>query len=177
MDIQKKAMVEALEKSLGIVTTACRAVGVARATHYNWMRDDPEYRAAVESLADMALDFGESQLHKLMQEGSPAAVIFFLKTKGKGRGYVEGSELKVYTPDHAPSWLDGSPIGDIAGYRVLYGRGSGQYDQVAEIDNPSITRYVVENLGPGNWFFAVTVRTEDGLESAPSAEVRKRING
>lgn len=73
--------------------------------------------------------------------------------------------------------VDGSPIGDLAGYRVLYGRGSGQYDQSAEIDNPSITRYVIENLGPGNWFFAVTVRTEDGLESAPSAEVKKRIDG
>jgi hypothetical protein len=60
---------------------------------------------------------------------------------------------------------------------VLYGRGSGKYDRAAEIDNPGVTRYVVEDLGPGNWFFAVTVKTADGLESAPSAEVRKRIDG
>ncbi len=114
MEHTKKIMLEALEKSLGVVTTASRAAGVGRTTHYRWLKEDPEYAELVASLADMALDFGESQLHKLMQEGSAAAVIFFLKTKGKGRGYVEGSELKVYTPDTAPSWLDGSPIGDEA---------------------------------------------------------------
>ena len=91
------------------------------------------------------------------------------------QGSPSGSATLSWTPP--TERVDGSPIGDLAGYRVLYGRGSGQYDQVAEIDNPSITRYVVENLGPGNWFFAVTVRTEDGLESAPSAEVKKRIDG
>jgi hypothetical protein len=111
---RKKALLAALEKSLGVVTTACRAAGINRDTHYRWLKEDPEYAEQVASLADMALDFGESQLHKLMQDGSAAAVIFFLKTKGKGRGYVEGSELKVYTPDTAPSWLDGSPIGNEA---------------------------------------------------------------
>jgi len=111
---RKKALLAALEKSLGVVTTACRAAGVNRDTHYRWLKEDPEYAEQVASLADMALDFGESQLHKLMRDGNPAAVIFFLKTKGKSRGYVEGSELKVYTPDTAPSWLDGSPIADEA---------------------------------------------------------------
>jgi hypothetical protein len=90
-------------------------------------------------------------------------------------GAPSGSATLSWTPP--TERVDGSPIGALAGYRVLYGRGSGTYDQAAEIDNPSITRYVLENLAPGNWFFAVTVRTTDGLESAPSAEVRKRIDG
>jgi hypothetical protein len=71
--------------------------------------------------------------------------------------------------------VNGSPVGELAGYRVLYGRGIRKYDHDVVIDNPGITRYVVEDLAPGNWFFAVTARTTDGLESAPSAEVRKRI--
>lgn len=89
---QKKAMIEALEKSLGIVTSACKSVGISRETHYAWMREDEEYKAAVESIGDVALDFAESQLHKQIKEGSTAATIFLLKTKGKKRGYIERIE-------------------------------------------------------------------------------------
>jgi len=94
MDTQKKAMLEALEKSLGVVSTACKAVGISRQTHYNWLKED-EYKTAVEELSEVAIDFAESHLHKLIRDGNPAATIFFLKTKGKGRGYVERQEIAV----------------------------------------------------------------------------------
>jgi len=89
----KKALLAALEKSLGIVTTACKAVGIQRENHYAWMRNDPKYAAAVESLADLTIDFAESQLHKQIQSGEVAATIFYLKCKGKKRGYVERQEI------------------------------------------------------------------------------------
>jgi len=88
-------MIEALEKSLGIVTAACKAVGISRDTHYRWMKEDAEYKAQVTELGDVALDFAESHLHKLIKEGNPASTIFFLKTKGKERGYVERQEIAV----------------------------------------------------------------------------------
>jgi hypothetical protein len=66
---------------------------------------------------------------------------------------------------------DGSPLGDLAGYRILYGTASGQYDQAADIDNPGVTRFLVEHLAPGRWYFAVTAISADRMESAPSAEV------
>lgn len=88
-DIQKRAMLDALEKSLGIVTTACKQVGIARSTHYEWMQSDSEYKEAVESIADIALDFAESQLHKQIQNGEVSSTIFYLKTKGRKRGYSE----------------------------------------------------------------------------------------
>jgi hypothetical protein len=91
----KKAMLDALEKSLGVVTSACKSVGVGRTTHYLWMDTDPEYKAAVEELSGVAIDFAESQLHKQIKEGNSTATIFFLKTKGKKRGYVERQELDV----------------------------------------------------------------------------------
>jgi len=87
-------MLQALEKSLGIVTSACKVVGISRQTHYNWM-EDAEYKAAVMELGDVALDFAESKLHKLIDQGNPAATIFYLKTKGKERGYVERQEIAV----------------------------------------------------------------------------------
>ena len=92
-NIHKKAMLEALEKSLGIVTTAAKSVGIDRSTHYKWMDNDPAYKEAVLSISDMALDFAESQLQKRMKDGSDAAIIFYLKTKGKRRGYIERQEI------------------------------------------------------------------------------------
>jgi len=94
-DITKKAMLEALEKSLGVVTSACKTVDISRETHYRWMREDADYKAAVEALSDVALDFAESQLHKQIKEGNSTATIFFLKTKGKKRGYIERQEVEV----------------------------------------------------------------------------------
>lgn len=91
----KRAMLDALEKSLGVVTAACKAVGIGRTTHYLWMQEDAEYKAAVEALSDVALDFAESQLHKQIKDGNSTATIFFLKTKGKKRGYIERQEVEV----------------------------------------------------------------------------------
>jgi hypothetical protein len=88
-DMQKRAMIAALEKSLGIVTTACKTLNISRETHYRWLREDPEYKQAVEELQEVAIDFAESSLHKRINEGSDACIIFFLKTKGKKRGYVQ----------------------------------------------------------------------------------------
>ena len=96
----KKAMLEALEKSLGVVTTACKSVGIGRTTHYMWLDEDPEYRAAVESISDIAVDFAESSLHKQIKDGNPTSTIFFLKTKGKKRGYVERQEIDLGTDNH-----------------------------------------------------------------------------
>jgi len=91
--IKKKSMISALERSLGVVTIACKEVGIARKTHYEWYKEDEDYRNAVDDLVDVALDFAESMLHKQIQEKDTTATIFYLKTKGKKRGYIERSEI------------------------------------------------------------------------------------
>lgn len=93
-DMQKTAMLEALTNSLGVVSTAAGVVGIARETHYRWLKEDPDYKLAVESLADISIDFAESMLHKRMKEGSDAAIIFFLKCRGKHRGYIEKNDVE-----------------------------------------------------------------------------------
>jgi len=95
---RKKDLLDALERSLGIVSTACEKVGVDRKTHYNWMKDDPEYKEAVRAIEERTIDFAESHLHALIKDKNPAATIFFLKTKGKNRGYVERQEIEVSEP-------------------------------------------------------------------------------
>jgi hypothetical protein len=121
-------MVEALRKSLGVVETACQNAGVPRRTHYDWLKKDAKYAAQVADIDDSAIDFGESMLYKLMKGyelpdtkvflnsdskepiivpirkhiGTDAsAVIFFLKTRGKKRGYIERNEV---------TGKDGAPV-------------------------------------------------------------------
>ena len=89
----KKKMLEALEKTLGIVTHAANMVGIHRDCHYRWMKEDAEYKLAAESIGDSVLDFAESKLHGLIDKGDTAATIFYMKTKGKKRGYIERQEL------------------------------------------------------------------------------------
>tara|TARA_R100000541_G_scaffold55500_1_gene64420 strand:+ start:97 stop:456 length:360 start_codon:yes stop_codon:yes gene_type:complete len=89
----KKAIIDALEKSLGVVTTACKNAGIGRTTFYEWMKDDQEFEQEVNEIQNIALDFAESQLHKQIGDGSTAATIFYLKTKGKKRGYIERQEI------------------------------------------------------------------------------------
>lgn len=93
-DILKRQMLEALEKTLGVVTGACKKVGISRETHYRWLREDEAYKVAVNSIEDVALDFAESQLHLQIQNGEVSSTIFYLKTKGKKRGYIERAELE-----------------------------------------------------------------------------------
>ena len=47
MDMNKRMMISALEKTLGVVTSACKIVGIARSTHYNWYDNDRDYRDPV----------------------------------------------------------------------------------------------------------------------------------
>ena len=89
---KKKALLEALEKSLGVVTTACKKVGVNRSTYYDYYSGDDEFKRAVDDLSNVALDFAESQLHRQISDGNTSATIFYLKTKGKKRGYIERVE-------------------------------------------------------------------------------------
>ena len=89
----KKGLLDALEKSLGVVTTACKQVGIGRTTFYNYYNEDIDFAKKVDDIENVALDFAESQLHKQIQEGSTAATMILLKTRGKKRGYVERQEI------------------------------------------------------------------------------------
>ena len=102
---RKKAMLEALTASKGIVTNACAVVGIDRGTHYNWLKEDADYAKAVADLDNVVLDFAENKLHELIDSGDTTATIFFLKTKGKKRGYIEKQEHEHSFKENAPSWL------------------------------------------------------------------------
>ena len=91
--IKKESMIKALEQSLGIVTVACKKADIPRSTFYKWLKEDEEFKKQVIDIENIALDFAESQLHKQISDNSTSATIFYLKTKGKKRGYIERQEI------------------------------------------------------------------------------------
>ncbi|NTV01923.1 MAG: hypothetical protein HGB04_03945 [Chlorobiaceae bacterium] len=92
-DTRKKALLAALEKSLGVVSPACQATGINRSTFYEWYDLDAEFKKAVDEMGELALDFTETKLLKRIKDESDTAIIFYLKTKGKRRGYIERQEV------------------------------------------------------------------------------------
>lgn len=95
LDLRQLAMIEALEKCLGIVTTACKQVDIARTTHYEWLKTNRLYRKAVKDIENVALDFAESHLHKQIAKGNPLSTMFYLKCKAKKRGYIEQNIVEI----------------------------------------------------------------------------------
>lgn len=86
-------MLEALKKSLGVVSTACNKTDTPRSTFYKWMDTDPEFAAEVKDIENIALDFSESKMFEAIQKGSENLIKFHLSRKGKNRGYVERQEI------------------------------------------------------------------------------------
>ncbi|MCR9065502.1 MAG: hypothetical protein NXI00_16140 [Cytophagales bacterium] len=87
---KKELFIDAMMSQLGNITKSCEIVGIkSRTTIYNWMENDPVFREAINNIDEFVIDFAENSLFKQIQEGNTAATIFYLKTKGQKRGYVE----------------------------------------------------------------------------------------
>jgi len=93
----KKALLKALEKSMGIVSKACKIVDLDRSTFYKYYNDDEEFKEAVDNMQDYVLDFAESKLLENIKDKKETSIIFYLKTKGRKRGYIEKQDVDVTT--------------------------------------------------------------------------------
>ena len=102
---KKADMIKALEVTLGIVTSACILAKVSRSHHYHWMNNDPEYKTNVLDMDNIALDFAETSLHEQIKDKVPSSTIFYLKTKGKRRGYIETTSIEV-TEKKPLTWMN-----------------------------------------------------------------------
>ncbi|MFB3106155.1 MAG: sulfatase-like hydrolase/transferase, partial [Pseudomonadales bacterium] len=80
------------------------------------------------------------------------------------------------------SWLppteneDGSPLMDLAGYRLRYGSNANSYPNLIDINNPGIVTFSVENLVPNTYYFVITAYNSSGVESTFSNEATITLN-
>ena len=98
--LKKEMLLEGLVKSLGVITSACAIANVSRTTYYSYYNDDDEFAKEVDEVSNIALDFAESQLFDLIKDKNITAIIFFLKTKGRHRGYSERIEYEKIEPEN-----------------------------------------------------------------------------
>jgi len=89
------------------------------------------------------------------------------------RPATSGSATLSWTPPTTNS--DGTPLVNLAGFRIVYGQASRQYSQVLDIASPLIATAMIENLSAGTWYFAVKAYTSAGVESDVSNEASKTI--
>tara|TARA_R110000796_G_scaffold252629_1_gene389101 strand:+ start:11013 stop:11351 length:339 start_codon:yes stop_codon:yes gene_type:complete len=94
-DKDKEKFLELLSKNAGNVSRACKAMNINRRTFYNWMDKEESFRFVVEEIQESLIDDAESELQKLIKDGNTAAILFFLKTKAKARGYIERQEQDI----------------------------------------------------------------------------------
>jgi Putative Ig domain len=71
---------------------------------------------------------------------------------------------------------DGSALADLGGYVIHYGTVSKIYTTSITVSNPGLTRYVVEDLPAGTYYFSMTATATDGAQSSPSAEASTTIS-
>lgn len=96
----KADYLDALRSSAGLVTQACKKVGIgSRNTIILWRKRDPAFDEACEEAAteasEMALDLAESALMRNIQAGDTKAIKFYLNCKGKSRGYGQRQEIDL----------------------------------------------------------------------------------
>ena len=72
----------------------------------------------------------------------------------------------IWTPP--THYTDGTALTDLAGYRIHYGPAADTLVNVVQVPNPVLSRYVLDNLAPGVWYFAMRAYTSAGQVSAPS---------
>lgn len=83
----KYLLLEAMEKTLGIVTQACKLVNIDRGTYYNYYRNDENFKNAIDELFNVQMDYVEAKLFEKIKEGSESSIQFYLKYRGSKRGY------------------------------------------------------------------------------------------
>jgi len=71
--------------------------------------------------------------------------------------------------------VDGTTLTNLVGYKIYYGKVSGQYAYSVSIGSPSITSAVIESLAPATWYFALKAVTSSGAQSDYSAQLSKTV--
>jgi transposase-like protein len=97
----KKAIIEAIKDSGGIMSTIARRLGVTWHTADSWVKQYDETKQALQDERETILDLAESTLFRNIKDGNSQDAKWLLSTMGKNRGYSERQEI---------TGVDGGPI-------------------------------------------------------------------
>jgi hypothetical protein len=79
----------------GMIASACKATQITKTTYYDWRKLDDDFAEKCDDILDMVVDAIENTAYSMIvDEHNPALTIFWLKTKGRHRGYNEVREFE-----------------------------------------------------------------------------------
>lgn len=91
--VKRKTLLDALQKNGGLVTYACKACGISPWFYYDQYKHVPEFKKEVDEINNNVLDLAESVVMRRMKENDLGAAQFYLKYKGRNRGYSDEINL------------------------------------------------------------------------------------
>jgi Fibronectin type III domain len=86
-----------------------------------------------------------------------------------------GSRAATLSWEAPTANTNGSPLTDLSGYRIYYGSAPGELTRTVQIPTIGLQTYVIDDLEPGTWYFAVMAVASNGAESSLSNVVIKTI--
>lgn len=94
-NITIEKIAEVYKKKCCNITATCAALNISRRTFYQKKEKSKSLQDLLAEADESMLDFAESKLIEHINNNDTTCLIFFLKTKGKKRGYVERTEHDV----------------------------------------------------------------------------------
>ena len=88
-----KRIIKALKETNGLLTMAAHKSGIGYRTICRYVAEYPSVKEAAQDAKEGMLDFAEGKLYSKIKDGDNTCIIFYLKTQGKARGYIEKTEI------------------------------------------------------------------------------------
>lgn len=95
MALTIKQIEDALHKSGGFVSQAAKGLNVTASNVYARIKKSARLQEVKREIDESYLDVAEHRLIKEIGEGNLGAICFYLKCKGKQRGYVEKQQIEM----------------------------------------------------------------------------------
>lgn len=87
LDEQQVRFLEKLEENMGVVSLTLEMTSISRVVFEDWMTE-VFFNEKVKEIEQKTLDIVEAKLLDEINKGNMNAIQFYLKTKGRNRGYV-----------------------------------------------------------------------------------------
>lgn len=94
ISVKREKIKEAIFSAGGFITQTAELLGVERHTVSRWRHNDVEIAEWFEEAVDNNLDIAETKLMENIKAGKEASVFFYLKCKGKARGFIERQQFE-----------------------------------------------------------------------------------
>ena len=105
--ITNEQLIDALHKNGGIYTYAAEQLGITMQAIQYRIKTDEKIAEACQDACEQTLDLSEHELIKLIKAGNLRAIIFYLKMKGKKRGYTENPQAEQKATVRQAYFIDG----------------------------------------------------------------------